>query len=274
MRCAPDRFQRRLRTGKIESNTLHVGPGLHQRVDRRLHAGHDGGISDREAEIGRPCDPHARHPALEAIEIIDAAIGNGEGIARVRPRQHVQQQGAVGDIARQAAIDRERAHRAQKIRHHAVARLQSEHAAERRRNPDRAAAIAAGRQRHDACRHQCGRAAAGAAGRAGNIPGIARDAGQRAVGDALPSEFGRRRLAEEHGAGLTQAGDAGRILRARRSWRRLRADARRPARDMRRVLDRNRHAVERSERLRRDANVPPTPRPGAGPAVHPAGRWH
>ena len=52
------------------------------------------------------------HSAVEPIEIIDAAPGNGEGITRVRPRQHVQQQGAVSDIARQAAIDRERAHRA------------------------------------------------------------------------------------------------------------------------------------------------------------------
>ena len=63
MRCAPDHFQRRLRTGKIERNILHVSTGLHQRVDGRLHAGDDGRIGDREAEIGRPCDPHARHPA-------------------------------------------------------------------------------------------------------------------------------------------------------------------------------------------------------------------
>ena len=129
MRRAPDHFQRMLRTGKIESNTLHVSTGLYQRVDGRLHAGHDGRLGDREAEIGRPCDAHARHPVLETIEIIDAAIGNGEGIACVRPREHVQHQRAVSDIARQAAIDRERAHRSRKIRHHAVARLQSEDAA-------------------------------------------------------------------------------------------------------------------------------------------------
>ena len=115
MRSAPDHFQRRLRTGKIERDTLHVSAGLHQRVDGRLHAGHDGGLSDRKAEIGRPCDAHARHAVVEAIEIIEAAIWNGEGIARVRPRQHVQQQGAVGDIARQAAMDGERANRPRKF---------------------------------------------------------------------------------------------------------------------------------------------------------------
>jgi hypothetical protein len=48
MRCAPDRFQRSLRTGKIERNILHVSTGLHQRIDGRLHAGHDGRLSDRD----------------------------------------------------------------------------------------------------------------------------------------------------------------------------------------------------------------------------------
>ena len=228
MRCAPDHFQRGLRRGQIQIDTLHIGAGLHQRFDGRLHAISDIRLGDREAEIGRPCDFHSRHPLVEAIEIVDAAIGNGEGIPRVRPRQHVQQQRAVGDVARQSAIHRERSHRPQQIRHHAVARLQPEHAAERRGDADRAAAIAAGGQRHDARRDQGGRAAAGAAGRAGSIPGVARDAGQRAVRNPLPAEFRSRCLAEEHRAGLTQARDTRRILRAWRRCRRMRADAHRP----------------------------------------------
>jgi hypothetical protein len=49
-------------------------------------------------------------------------------------------------------------------------------------------------------------------------------------------------------AGLAQARDAGRILGTWRYGGCVRADARRPARDMRRILDRNGHAVERPER--------------------------
>ena len=44
------------------------------------------------------------------------------------------------------------------------------------------------------------------------VPRVAGDAGQRAVGDALPAELGRGRLAGEHGAGAAQRGDDRRVV--------------------------------------------------------------
>ena len=94
------------------------------------------------------------------------------------------------------------------------------------------------------------RAARGAAGRLLRIPRIARDAGERAVGHALPAELGRRGLAEEHRAVLAQPRGRRRVVvpRALRIDR-LRAAQRRPALGQDDVLDRHRHAVEQALRL-------------------------
>ena len=73
---------------------------------------------------------------------------------------------------------------------------------------------------------------------------------KRRVGQRLPAEFGRRRLAEQHRAMRPQPGRDRRILvpflvRVDR----LRADEARPAAGQHRVLDRHRHAVEQALRL-------------------------
>ena len=94
------------------------------------------------------------------------------------------------------------------------------------------------------------RAARRPAGRLRRVPRVAGDAGQRRVGLALAAELGRRRLADQHGAGLAQAG-----RRRRVDVPRLvgvdgpAAPPRRPAPGQDEVLDRRRHAVERADRL-------------------------
>src|SRR5947199_241415 len=76
----------------------------------------------------------------------------------------------------------------------------------------RAAAVGAERQRAHPGGERGGGAGAAAAGRAAEVPGIAGDAGERAVADRLPAELGRRRLAEEDRPVLAQPRDRRRVL--------------------------------------------------------------
>src|SRR6266404_1407500 len=80
------------------------------------------------------------------------------------------------------------------------------------------------------------------------VPGVARRALQRRIGQRLPAEFRRRGLAHQHDAGGAEAAGDRRILGGRRLVGGVRAVARRPAFDRRGVLDRGRHAVERRQR--------------------------
>ena len=94
--------------------------------------------------------------------------------------------------------------------------------------------------------------------RALEVPRVARDAGQRAVGDALPAELGRRRLAEQHGAVRAQRGDGGRVVVPRAGGiDRARAAQRRPAAGEEDVLDRRRARRRARRPARRGASAPP-----------------
>src|SRR5205823_9103116 len=84
-------------------------------------------------------------------------------------------------------------------------RLDAENPAERARNADRSAAVAAEMQRSHAGRRSDRGAGAAAARRVAAAPWIASDAGERAIADRLPAELGRGGLAEQHRAVLAQA---------------------------------------------------------------------
>jgi hypothetical protein len=132
----------------------------------------------------------------------------------------------------------------------AEARLQPEDAGEGSRDPDRAAAIGADVQSPHAERAGDRGAAARAAGRPLGIPGIAGDAGERAVGDRFPAELRRGRLADQHRTLLAQARGCRRVLVPGLFARRRQAAAQgRPAPGQDQVLDRRGDAVEQALRL-------------------------
>ena len=191
-------------------------------------------------------------PPLEPVA--EAAPGGGSA-AQSRASgsaMHVEQQRDVGDGARHRPAVRDGPERARRPRRDAAeGRLDARQAAEAARDPDRAAAVGAQRQRDHAGRQRGRAPAARAAGRALEVPRVARDALQRAVGDALPAELGRRRLAE-------RARRRGGGARRRRARRRPTAPAGSIAREPRSVgqprvrktsLTADGHAVERAGRL-------------------------
>ena len=158
---------------------------------------------------------------------------------------------AVRDGPGQRADVRECAVRAgREERHQPVGRLDAEHAGERRRDADRAAAVGADRDRAHAGGHRGRRAAAGPAGGLRDVPGVSGDAGERAVGHALPAELGGGGLADQHRVVLAQPRDRGRVdVPGLFAVDRVRAAQRRPALAEQDVLDRHRHAVEQPVRL-------------------------
>ena len=92
-------------------------------------------------------------------------------------------------------------------RHAAVGRLEADDAAQAGRLADRAAGVGAQRQRRLAGRHRRRRAAAGAAGDALQVPGIARHLEGAVLRGRAHGELVHVGLAEQHGVGLLQPGD-------------------------------------------------------------------
>ena len=83
-------------------------------------------------------------------------------------------------------------------------RLQAHQPAQRRRDADGAAAVAAARHRHHAGRHRRGRSARRAPGAMFGVPGVAgRPVGQR-LGGGHQAQLGRVRATDEHEPGLAQ----------------------------------------------------------------------
>ena len=131
----------------------------------------------------------------------------------------------------------------------AVARLEADKAGMGRGDADRATAVIAVVERIDPGRRQRRGAARRTAGRMLQVPRIARGALQGRIGQGLPAELRRRRLANEDEPGSLEAVDDGCVLDGCRLVRGVRAVARRPALYRRRVLDGCRHAVERRKGL-------------------------
>ena len=130
-------------------------------------------------------------------------------------------------------------------RHPSHRRLDPHEPAEGRRNPHRAAAVAADRERPDASRHCGARARAGAAGRALQVPGVARRLEHGVVARAAVAELRHVGLAEDDGAGRPQALDRHVVLVGHKT---LVGDGARDGRQVLgadEVLDADRHARKR-----------------------------
>ncbi len=94
-------------------------------------------------------------------------------------------------------------------RHPPEGRLEADEPAEAGRNADRAGAVGAERQRPQAGRDGGGSAARRSAGRASEVPGIARLAEERIVGRAAPGELRQIGPAHEDRAGRPQRATLG-----------------------------------------------------------------
>ena len=235
---------------EVERDVLDVraelGEAPRRALDDRGDLRIDGGVS----EVRRVADAPAAHAFVEPVAIVTAVVRQREPVARVGPRDHGQQQRGVADRAGHRPQMRDGAERRDRPRRHAPERrLQAEQAGEGARNPDRSAAVGADRQRTHAGGDRRGAAARRSARRLRRVPRVARDAGQRAVGHALPAELRRRVLAEQHRPALAQPRHRRRIV-SPRTCRidRLRAAQRRPALREQQILDRHRHAVEQAVR--------------------------
>jgi hypothetical protein len=171
---------------------------VHLRVDRRARGQRDpqpSGVARQGLckRLGRRRCPGgvaglvAGHDVEGAGTVLDRpreeTVGGEDGVAQVRP-----------------------------ARDPPAARLEPDEAAAGRRDPDRAAAVAAVRDRHHAGRHRGGRAAGRAARRAIEVPGVARRAKAARLGDRHDPELRRAGLADDHEAGVLQPAHDERVV--------------------------------------------------------------
>ena len=229
---------------------------LHRRAERlelprRIGACRsDLGIDARIAEIGAVGDLEPTHAAVDAVEPV-AALGRQRiGIPVIGPGQHVQHQGRVAHMARHRPDIGKKPQRRGGVGGDPAKRsLYPEDAGKGRRDADRPGAIGAEVQRRDAG-GAGGRGTGAAAARgAFQIPRVAGDAGERAVADRLPAEFRGRGLTEDDGTSLAQPRDGGAVLRPILvGIDQLRPAQGRKAAHEHDVLDRDRHAVDGTER--------------------------
>ena len=132
----------------------------------------------------------------------------------------------------------------------AVGRLEAEQAAERGRHADRAVGVGAERDRHQPAGHRAARAARRAARHAVRVVRIARGAVVHVLAGEVVGVLAHVERADQHRAGRLEprdqrgVGRGGRVLAVD-----LGAGQRRQAGHVEQVLDRERHAGERPERL-------------------------
>ncbi|HWI08518.1 MAG TPA: hypothetical protein VNT54_13510 [Solirubrobacteraceae bacterium] len=130
-------------------------------------------------------------------------------------RDDLVQERRVVDAAREEAIHRQAAEDlvGRRRRHEPARGLQPEQSAGRGWRADRSGAVGRRRRGHKRrCDRRC-RSPARAAGRALQVPRVARDASGQGLGEALGGELGRARDADDDRAGRPQPGDEGGVLR-------------------------------------------------------------
>ncbi len=137
-----------------------------------------------------------------------------------------------------------------RARQPAIGRFQTKYAAERRWHADRAVGVGAKRQWHKAAADRRARAARRAAAHVAEIVGIARRTVVRVLAGEVVGVFAHVQRADQDGARRLELLDQRRIRRRRLALAiDLGAGAGRQAGDVKQVLDRERRAGERPERL-------------------------
>ncbi len=208
---------------------------------------------DTGAEIlGGKADPDAGKGSRAALHrqrsriVLDGAIERGR-ITRVVARHRVQQQREVVCGARERAglIEAGSEGDQPEAGTDAVGRLQAADARHGRRLANGAAGVGAGAARHQARRDCRRRAARTAPGHIGRVPGILHRAEMRRFARRAHRELVHVGLADEDGAGASQAVDDVRVERRRVVREHPRATGSAHARRGENVLVRNRNAEER-----------------------------
>jgi hypothetical protein len=168
----------------------------------------DGALAERvewgvHRRRGRPADPQ---PARLARGRCREGLGRRwrpGGVARLVAGQHVEQRRGVRHRVREhAVLDEEVVALVGPARDAPAAGLQAHEAAARGRDADRAAAVAAVRERHHAGRHRGRGAAGGAPRRALGVPRIAGRPEAPRLGDRQDPELGQVGLADDDEARL------------------------------------------------------------------------
>ena len=186
---------------------LHLMPQLLEHAHRLLHLAPDVRLQPRVAQRGAPGDLELGRKLLKRLHVGDAGVGQGIGVARVMAHNRIHEQSRVADRAGYRAVDRSvvpAEHLERAFRHAAESGLQAEAAGVASGDADGAAAVRAGGQRHHAGGDRRRGAAAGAAGRALQVPGVARDPEQQVLGERRVPELRRVGLAQQDGARLLQ----------------------------------------------------------------------
>ena len=140
-------------------------------------------------------------------------------------------------------IERARQRERPMARDQAVGRLETDDAAIGGRTNGRTVGLATDRERHHVGAHRGSRTARRTAGSMLGIVRIARLAGKKV------SELGRDRFADNHRAGRAQPCHDCRVARRRASGINRRAAFGRHVRGIENIFDRDRHAVQRTDRL-------------------------
>ena len=228
----------------VTAEVLELGGGVAADLQHAL-------VHCRVAEVGRPRHVQALDVALAGLEVRARLPRQRRAVTIVGAGDHVEHGGGVAHGARQRAGVGHvlPAGEAGRLRHPPVGGLEADEAAEGRRDPHRAAPVGAEADRSQPGRHRGGGAAAGAARRPLEVPRIARGAEHRVVGQRLVAELREVRLAEDDGAGHAQAGDGDVVLLGQQLGEEARSAGGGEAARVERVLDRHRHAVQRTDRL-------------------------
>ena len=205
------------------------------------------GIEPLEVEILRQADAQFANGAARLRQIVSDGFLRRGLVAWIVPGNSLQRDGRIAHRTRQRAhvIEREIE------RHHAVAAhaaaggLESHGSAERRRDANRAAGIAAHGHENHFRRDRRARSAARSAGDALGIPGIANGAEVRIIRRDAISQLMHAGFADEHRAGRCELFDHGGIAIGNMVEEDDRAAGGAHAARFENVLHGNRNAVQR-----------------------------
>ena len=220
----------------------HLGGGARERADLV--------VDGRDAEIAAPRQAQAAHArAPDGVDEGARVHGIGDRRARIGARDHREHQRGVGDGTRHGAADapwipRERR---RMVGHEAGRGAEADHAAERRGQAQRAAEIGALGQRAEAGGERDGAAARRAARRERRVPRVARDAEDLVEGVGARAKLRRVGLAHHDRPRRLQPRDDQRVFLGHVMLVDLAAPRGADALGRREVLDRHRHAVQRTE---------------------------
>ena len=246
----PQRLHDLDRVVEREIDLVDVRAEAGEHRDRAIDARRDFRIDLRVAERAAVRDAHAGDARVEAVAIVDAERRTRVEVARLGAGDHGHHQRRIVHRAGDRPLMPERQGRRMRMhRHDAERGLESEEPAEPRGDADRSAAVGRDVHRAHAERGCDRRTAAAATGRHPGVPRIHGEAAERTVGDALPAELRRRRLAEEHGALLAHAGDGCAVFVPRLvGVHGQRTAPRRPALAEQEILHGRREAVDEAQR--------------------------